>query len=336
MKASRKAWLRSLGVQFVLLCILVILSIGSLVVGSAGYSLSDILSALFGNGNSTIRDVIVRLRLPRVLIGLIVGACLSTSGALLQSVMRNPLADPGIIGVSAGAGTAATTILLIFPNAISWVPLSAFIGAILTCALIYGLAYDGGISPLRIVLAGVAINTVLGGYNSLLQLLYSDSLSGVIAFMNGSLGTTNWNDLMLLAPYGIAGLILALLGIRGANALQLGDEMALNLGFNTTRTRILLSGLAAFLSAITVAVVGMIGFIGLVVPHIARMLVGSDYRRMLPTGMLLGAAVALGGDTVGRVAITGMELPLGTVMAVLGGPFFLYMLRRNGVLKRAR
>lgn len=327
---QRCSILRTLGVQAALIVLLAILALASLAVGSAGYTIPQIVEGLFGRGSSTVSAIVIHLRLPRILIACLIGACLATSGALLQAVMRNPLADPGIIGVSSGAGTAATTILLLFPNAVSTVPLVAFLGAMLTCFFIYLLAYDGGISPLRIVLAGVAINTVLGGYNGMLQMIYSDSLSGVIAFLNGSLNAKVWSHFDIIAPYSLVGLVLSFLCIRGANALQLGDEMATNLGFKVSRTRILLSALAAFLAAATVAVVGMIGFIGLIVPHITRILVGSDYRRLLPTGMLLGAVVALAGDTIGRVAIPGIELPLGIVMAVLGGPFFLYMLRRNG------
>ncbi|MDO5738008.1 MAG: iron ABC transporter permease [Eubacteriales bacterium] len=335
MKSSRVSLLRSLGVQVILLLVLCLIALLSLTVGSAGYSLAEILDALFRDGSQTVRDILLHLRFPRIIVAMVVGACLATAGALLQAVMRNPLADPGIIGVSAGAGTAATTILLLFPNAARVVPMAAFIGAMVTCVLIYILAYDGGISPLRIVLAGVAINTVLGGYNAMLRLLYSDSLSSVMAFMNGSLAAKSWSHVKLILAYGIVGLVLSFLTVRGANALQLGDEMACNLGFNVSLTRILLSALAAYLAASTVAVVGMIGFIGLVVPHISRMFVGSDYRRLLPTSMLLGAVVALGGDTLGRVLIKGLELPLGIIMAVLGGPFFLYMLRRKGKVRRA-
>lgn len=324
-----KLLLRSLGIQFLLLIILIVLAFLSLAVGSAGYTLQEIIEGLFAKGSSTVRDIVIHLRLPRILIAVFVGACLASSGALLQAVMRNPLADPGIIGVSSGAGTAATTVLLIFPNAAAAVPLSAFVGALLTCALIYALAYDSGISPLRIVLAGVAINTVLGGYNAMLQMIYSDSLSGVIAFMNGSLNAKSWPQFRIILLYGSLGLILSFLCIRAANALQLGDEMAMNLGFDAAAARIMLSALAAFLAAATVSVVGMIGFIGLIVPHLARLMVGSDYRKLLPTGMLLGAVVALGGDTLGRVLIPGLELPLGIIMAVLGGPFFLYMLRKK-------
>lgn len=322
-----------LRVGTVLLVLLVLLAAACLVsmaVGSAGYSVPEILQALFSEEKSAIKTIVINLRLPRIILAILIGASLAAAGALLQSVMRNPLADPGTIGVSAGAGTAATTILLLFPNLTSSVPLFAFGGAALACVLIYMMAWKEGVDPTRIILSGVAINSVLGAYNSLLQLLNSDSLEGVLAFMNGSLSGRSWYQVRLLAVYASIGLVLAFLCIKSANALQLGDEMAKSLGVKVSGSRVLLSGVAAFLAASTVSVAGMIGFVGLVVPHISRLLVGSDYKAMLPTSVVLGALVLLVADTVGRTIIPGMEIPVGIVMAVCGGPFFLYLLRKKG------
>lgn len=322
-----------LRVGTVLLALLILLAAACLVsmaVGSAGYSVPEILRALFSEEKSAIKTIVINLRLPRVILAILIGASLAAAGALLQSVMRNPLADPGTIGVSAGAGTAATTILLLFPNLTSSVPLFAFGGAALACVLIYMMAWKEGVDPTRIILSGVAINSVLGAYNSLLQLLNSDSLEGVLAFMNGSLSGRSWYQVRLLAVYASIGLVLAFLCIKSANALQLGDEMAKSLGVKVSGSRVLLSGVAAFLAASTVSVAGMIGFVGLVVPHISRLLVGSDYKAMLPTSVVLGALVLLVADTVGRTIVPGMEIPVGIVMAVCGGPFFLYLLRKKG------
>ncbi len=307
-----------------------VLCLLSIAVGSAGYSILEILDAVFREEKSPIKTIVVNLRLPRVILAILIGASLAAAGALLQSVMRNPLADPGTIGVSAGAGTAATTILLLFPNLTASVPLFAFGGAALACVLIYTMAWKEGVDPTRIILSGVAINSVLGAYNSLLQLMNSDSLEGVLAFMNGSLSGRSWYQVRLLAVYAAVGLVLAFLCIKSANALQLGDEMAKSLGVKVNGSRVLLSGVAAFLAASTVSVAGMIGFVGLVVPHIARILVGSDYKAMLPTSVVLGAVVLLAADTVGRTIVPGMEIPVGIVMAVCGGPFFLYLLRKRG------
>lgn len=314
----------------ILLLIIGVLSITAIAIGSAGYSFSEVCQALFTKDKTTAQVVVLNLRLPRVILALLIGASLSAAGALLQAVMRNPLADPGTIGVSAGAGTAAITILLIFPNLTLSLPLFAFVGAALACVLIYLLAWKGGIDPVRIILSGVAINSVLGGYNSLLQLMNSDNLSGVLSFMNGSLSGMSWMHVRTMVVYAVIGLFLSVLCVKNANALQLGDEMARNLGVKVNASRICLSAVSAFLAAATVSVVGMIGFVGLVVPHISRMLVGSDYKVMLPTSILLGGAILLFADTVGRTIVPGMEIPVGIVMAVSGGPFFLYMLRKRG------
>ena len=328
-RTSQKRGFNALKVGSIWLFLLLLMAALSLVavsVGSAGYSLGEILRAVFSGEESTIKVIIFTLRLPRLLLALLIGASLSASGALLQSVMRNPLADPGTIGVSAGAGTAATTILLLFPHLTNSVPIFAFGGAALACALIYTLAWKGGVDPVRIILSGVA-------YNSLLQLLNSDSLEGVLAFMNGSLSGRSWQQVKVLAVYAGIGLVLSFACIKSANTLQLGDEMAKSLGVKVSLSRVCLSAVSAFLAAATVSVAGMIGFVGLVVPHISRILVGSDYKAMLPTSVLLGADILLVADTVGRTIVPGMEIPVGIVMAVTGGPFFLYMLRKKGSVR---
>ena len=317
-------------VLVVLLVILAVLCAVSAAVGSAGYTIVEILQRTFEEGSNPVKVIVLNLRLPRILLAVLIGASLSSSGALLQSVMRNPLADPGTIGVSAGAATAASTILLLIPGMTGSLPLFAFVGAALACFLIYSMAWKGGVDPTRIILSGVAINSVLGAYTSLLQLLNSDSLSGVLAFMNGSLSGKSWYQFKTLAVYCIIGLILSFFCIKSANALQLGDEMAKSLGVKVNASRIFLSAVSAFLAASTVAVAGMIGFVGLVVPHIARLLVGSDYKAMLPVSIVLGADILLLADTIGRTIVPGMEIPVGIVMAVCGGPFFLYMLRKKG------
>ena len=324
-KTSQKRGINALKVGSIWLFLIVAMAVLSLValsVGSAGYSIPEILRALLSGEENTVKVILYNLRLPRLLLALLIGASLSASGALLQSVMRNPLADPGTIGVSAGAGTAATTILLIFPHLTNSVPIFAFAGAALACVLIYSLAWKGGVDPVRIILSGVAINSVLGAYNSLLQMLNSDSLEGVLAFMNGSLSGRSWQQVQILAAYASVGLVLAFACIKSANTLQLGDEMAKSLGVKVSLSRVCLSAVSAFLAAATVSVAGMIGFVGLVVPHIARILVGSDYKAMLPTSVLLGAVVLLVADTIGR-----------TIMSVTGGPFFLYMLRKKGSVR---
>ncbi|WLF70116.1 iron ABC transporter permease [Clostridium septicum] len=330
MKKKSKSIIKVTSVILLLSCILCVLALISMSIGSARYSLSELINNLLSEENNPVKIIIYNLRLPRIISAILIGAALSVSGALLQAVMRNPLADPGTIGVSAGAGAAATTILLIFPHMTTAVPVFSFGGAALACGLIYLLAWRGGIDPVRIILSGVAINSVLGGYNGFLQMMYSDNLQGVLGFLNGSLAGSSWNNVRTLLIYVTIGLLLAIVCIKSANALQLGDEMAKNLGINVNVSRIVLSAISAFLAASTVSAVGMIGFVGLVVPHIARIIVGSDYKIMVPTSMLLGAVILLLADTVGRSIVPGMDIPVGTIMSMIGGPFFLYMLRKKG------
>ena len=327
--------LRTGAVWLILAAALAAMFLVALGVGSSGYSLKEILHALGQEEPATvternIRIIVTQLRLPRALLAVLVGACLSVAGALLQSVMRNPLADPGTIGVSAGAGTAAITILLLFPQLSYSVPLFAFAGAALACLLIYILAWKGGVDPVRIILSGVAVNSVLGGYNAFLQLQNSDNLQGVLGFMNGSLAGRSWQEVRVMALYAAVGLLLGSFCIKNANALQLGDEMARNLGVRVNGARIALSAVSAFLAAATVSEVGMIGFVGLVAPHIARMLLGSNYKILIPTCILTGSLMVLLADTLGRTVWPGTEIPVGIVMSVTGGPFFLYMLRKRG------
>lgn len=329
MTKKKVSALRVSSVLVVLLIILVVLVIISLRIGSVHYSVKEIFSSI-GDSDSKVQAIILNLRLPRAVLSILIGMCLASSGALLQAVMRNPLADPGIIGVSSGASVVATTILLVFPSLTASLPLFAFLGGAFACLLIYALAWNRGIDPLRIILSGVAVNSIFGGVTALLQLLNSEDLGRVLAWLNGSLSAKSWSEVKVLAFYGLIGLFLSLLCIKGANALQLGDNMARNLGLRVNTTRMILSAIAAFLAASTVAVAGIIGFVGLIVPHISRMLVGSDYKVMLPTGMLLGSCIVLFADTVGRTAFGELEIPLGIIMAVLGGPFFLYLLRRGG------
>lgn len=323
-----KKWLKSK--LIIIIGVLILSILLGICLGSVRISLDDIIKSLFSDEYTVKKAIISDIRLPRVWIAGFVGANLSASGALLQAVMRNPLADPGITGVSAGASLFAIIILLLFPSYVSLVPIAAFVGGVIACGIVYGLAWKGGgIEPIRIVLAGVAVNAILGGATGLLSLLNSDKIQGVMLWTNGSLSRVSWMDVKLLGIYSIVGIILALICIRAANVLQLGDDVAKNLGYNVNLTRILISLVAVYLAGISVAFVGIIGFVGLVVPHISRLLFGSDYKWLLPVSMLMGGAVLVIADTLARMIAAPIELPVGTMMAMLGGPFFLYLLRRG-------
>ncbi|EOD00137.1 FecCD family ABC transporter permease [Caldisalinibacter kiritimatiensis] len=314
-------------ISILMFIITVLLAIG---VGSVNIPVNELLKVLLDKGDMINKSIIVDIRLPRVLIAALVGANLAVSGALLQSVMKNPLADPGIIGVSSGASLGAIIIMLIVPQYTYLVPLFAFFGGVLATFLIFILAWKQGIKPVRIILSGVAINAMLGGATSLISVLNSDKIQGILMWINGSISGRSWNDLNMILVYSIIGLILSYFCIRPANILLLSDEKAVNLGFNVNRSRVLLSLLGAFLAGISTSVVGVIGFIGLVIPHISRLVIGSDYKYLLPLSMIGGATMLLLADTFARIIAKPIELPVGTIMAVIGGPFFLYLLRRGG------
>lgn len=323
-----KKWLKTkLVITIIILAMSIILGI---CLGSVKIGFLDIIYSFVGDEYTINKAIIHDIRLPRVLMAVLVGANLSASGALLQAVMRNPLADPGITGVSAGSSFFAIIILLLFPKYVSLVPIAAFIGGIISCSVVYSLAWKNGeIDPLRIVLSGVAVNAILGGATGLISLLHSDKIQGVMLWTNGSLSKVSLTDIHIMSIYSIIGIILSFFCIRLANVLQLGDDVAKNLGFNVNLTRIFISLIAVFLAAISVAFVGLIGFVGLVVPHITRLLFGSDYKWLLPVSMLMGGAVLVIADIMARTIASPIELPVGTMMAMLGGPFFLYLLRRG-------
>lgn len=325
MKADRKI----LVISSAFLLLLILIGLFSMV-GSVNLSLTEIIQALINQDNRMVTTIVYKMRLPRNILAALVGANLAVSGVLLQSVMKNPLADPGITGVSSGASVAAIVILLMLPAYTNFLPIFAFLGGAIACALVYIMAWKNGLKPERIVLAGVAVNTILGGFISLLSTLFSDKIQSAILWLNGSLATKTWADVELLAGYSIIGLIIALFLVRSTNVLQLGDEAAKNLGFNVNRTRLLISGVAVFLAAISTSVVGIISFVGLIVPHIARMLMGSDHKYTIPFSMVLGGIVLLIADTLARTVGGSIEIPVGVITSIVGGPFFLYLLRKRG------
>lgn len=319
----------SLIITFVLLIAFILLSIG---IGSVYISPMETIKTIFGSGETLSETIVWDLRVPRVIIAVLVGINFAVSGALLQAVMRNPLADPGLTGVSSGAAVTVLFIMLLFPSFGQYIPIAAVIGGLVAVAAVYALAWkNNGISPVRIILAGVAVNAVFGGITGLLSLLYSDRLPSALQWLNGSLSAKGMGDVSILLPYSIIGWILAFFCIRSANILSLGEKVAVNLGENTTRIRLFLSFVAVYLAAISVSIVGLLGFVGLIVPHMSRFLVGSNYRLLMPMSMLLGAVVLLAADTIGRSLFAPLDIPAGIVMAMVGGPYFLYLMRAGDV-----
>lgn len=297
----------------------------SLVSGSVDISPAQVLSEL----DETKRQILMNIRLPRTVVAMLVGVNLSLSGAILQAVMKNPLADPHIIGISSGAGLFGIFVMMIAGDAGALVTPAAFVGAMLAATLIYVLAWKDGIRPIRVILAGVAVSAFLGAGISALLIFYSDKVHGALLWMVGGLSARSWQHVELLLPYSVAGTLATFLAARHLNVLQLGDEVATGLGVRVNLVRTVLTAIAALLAASAVCVVGLLGFVGLIVPHTARLILGSDYRILLPGAAALGAAVVTISDTVARTLFAPTELPVGILMAMLGAPFFLYLLRKE-------
>lgn len=324
---SRTAWRVTILILFAFLAVLG--AFLSLTKGSSVITMSQIVDLLLNPGTDPQSQIIWNIRMPRTIVGALVGINLSLSGAILQAIMRNPLADPHIIGISSGAGLAGVVIMILFPALEYLITPVAFVGAMLAAICIYILAWKNGIKPVRIILAGVAVSAFLSAGISGLMIFYSDRVHGALMWMVGGLAARSWPHVSIILPYAIIGLVLALASASYLNILQLGDEMARGLGVNVEVTRIVMTAIAALLAASAVSVVGLLGFVGLVVPHAARLLIGSDYRFLLPAAALLGVAIVTLSDTFARVIFAPIELPVGIIMAFLGAPFFLFLLRRE-------
>ncbi|MBC1884388.1 FecCD family ABC transporter permease [Listeria seeligeri] len=295
--------------------------------GSLSISISEFIKGLFTGGNETV-DVIIDLRFPRIIIALLAGAALSVSGLLLQAVMRNPLADAGVVGISAGAKFFSFVIILFLPELYFWLPLFSFIGGALACLLVFLFSYRSDFNPLRFIIIGIAINAVFTGL--------SDALSSQVALISSqtasntaSLAMKKWSDVETLLIYVAIGLICAWVLSKWCNVLGLENKMARGFGVPVNRTRILLALIAVLLASITTAVVGVIAFVGLLVPHIARKLVGGNYQILVPFSILFGALLLLVADTLGRTLFAQMEIPASVIMLIIGGPFLIFLMRKG-------
>ena len=310
--------------------LLLVVMLAGVALGSVRVPLADIWAVLLGEHTGARRYIVWNLRLPRVLLAALVGMNLAIAGGILQSVTRNPLADPHLLGLSAGGALAAVLALRIAPGtAIGNLPPLAFAGAVAGAAIVYLLAWRGGVSPTRLILAGVAIGSLFAAFTTGLLLSSSLTVQAIMSWLAGGLYARSWPHVHILAPYWAAGTVLALLLARQLDVLALGDEPAAALGVRVQRLRAALTALAALLTGSAVAVAGLIGFVGLVVPHVARMLVGAGHRYTLPLAALLGGALLVASDLVARTIADPRELPVGIVTAAVGAPFFIYLLRRR-------
>ncbi len=296
--------------------------------GAVRLSAGEVLDGLLDSGGETTRRIVWQLRVPRVLAAAIVGAHLGVAGALLQGVTRNPLADPHILGFSSGAGFVTVVLLVLVPGSPeALAPAGAFAGSLLSAGVVYALAWHGGISPVRFALSGVAVAALFTALSAA-AISFSDLFTqAALSFLVGGMTSVDWGDVERIAPYTLVGTLAAIALAEQLNVLALGDEVARSLGMRVERVRLAAISAAAALTGAAVAVSGILAFVGLVAPHAARLLVGSDHRASLPLAGLLGASLLVLADTLARTAWAPTEIPVGIVTAVIGAPVLLLLIR---------
>lgn len=322
-------------ILFAILVVILIISIFlSISIGSVNIDLSEIFKIIFNGEKTENYNIFMNIRMVRVLFAMVSGMCLAISGLLLQIVLRNPMADSGFLGISSGASFATTFVLLIIPIKSTYVPVISFIGGISAFLIILLLSYKRDSSPSNMILIGAALNAILRGGQSFLMTMYSDRLQGVITWQNGNLSGKTWNALFSYIMY-VLPIILIIFAIKGKiNVLNLSDESSLSLGVPVKKYRMFISSLAVFLAAVSVSYVGIIGFVGLLVPHIAKTLVGNNIKKTLPFSIILGSILLLIADLFSRTIASPIEIPIGTVMSIIGGPFFIYLISKSSKGKK--
>ncbi|PKJ55810.1 FecCD family ABC transporter permease [Bacillus sp. SN10] len=303
--------------------LLLILAVLSLRLGAVPTPLSHIIEEI-----TTGKGVVLKYRAPRLLIAVLVGINMALSGSILQSITRNPLAAPDIIGISAGGGLVAVVMLLMFPSASPMIlPVAAFFGALLASILVYTLSYQkSGLKPERLALCGVAISAGLHALITFIIVKFALDSSQALVWLKGSLYARSMHHVEVLWPWTVVGAVIVFLSYKQINLLLLNEETVKGLGMRLNIVRLILIGTAVGLAASSVAVAGTIGFVGLVIPHAARLLVGSDSRVFLPVSALLGALLVVGADMVGRIIIPPIEIPAGIITALIGAPYFIYLI----------
>lgn len=296
--------------------------------GGLRVSAMQLLRGLFFEYDETVA-IILQLRFPRVIVALMGGALMSVAGVLMQSVMKNPLADPGIIGVTSGAAVGAVLAGTFFPALAEFTPVFSFAGGMVAFGLVYILAWNGQVNPVRLLLVGIAIDALFSGIANVFQAVSGGSYSSAAGIVNANISLKTWEDVRLLACYLAVAAVLCIFIAKKSNLLSLSDETVYGLGINITALRVIISMLSVLMASIFTAVIGSVSFLGLIVPHIARLLVGSDNRVLIPYSACLGGGVFLLADTVGRTIAYPYEINSSIIMAIIGGPMFIFLLRRR-------
>lgn len=301
----------------------------SISLGSVKFSFDEIVEGLFGSEKTPAKLLIWNVRLPRTLGAAMVGICLSLAGCILQGVMRNDMASPSTIGVTGGASFVAYLTFVFSPSLSHYFPVAAIIGAFVTTMVIYIISYNEGVSPVMMILSGLAVSAMFGAFNDIIKSFFSDNLHNVVGFLVGSFNGVSWKHLSLIVGYAMLGVLACFFLPAKLNILMLGDEMSNSLGLNTERFRFILIVISSLLSGAAIATAGLINFVGLIVPHIAKLLVGSDYKYLMPASVGLGTLLVVTADLLGRTILPIGEISASVLISFLGAPFFLYLLRRK-------
>lgn len=311
-----------------LTCIVTALSLLSLSVGGVSVPLKEVLASLTGRNMEASNLIIMQFRLPRIAAAILIGAALAVAGALLQGVIRNPLASPDLLGVTGGASVAVVAFMTFVTGySIHWVPFIAIGGALVATAINYVFAWKKGVSPFRLVLIGIGISTAMGALTTFLLISGPAYLAAqVLNWMTGSIYGTNWSYIEVLWPWVALFIPLSLLMAKELNVQSLGEDVARGLGSRLQLSRIILLFYSVALAGAAVGVAGTISFIGLMAPHIARMLVGNSYKLIIPVSALIGAIILLLADLAGRMLFQPLDVPAGVFTAGIGAPFFMYLL----------
>jgi iron complex transport system permease protein len=333
-----RSWVKLKWTMWVLLALLLLACLLSLNVGVVAISPTEVFQTLTGNGTEQQALVLFEIRLPAIVLALLVGAAMAISGAILQSITRNELADPGILGINTGAGLAVVIYVAFFQTATGGLsesgsfilPFFAFFGALLTAVLITVISWKRGFHSIRLILVGIGINAGLSAILIALQLRLSpQDFMEAMVWLSGDLWATQWQYVWALLPWVVLLIPYTLHKAHTLNVLNLGSQVATGLGIRSNRERLILIVLAVAMSGLGVAAGGGIAFLGLIAPHIARRIVGPRHQAVLPTAALLGSLILLLADTIGKNLLSPTELPAGMVVSMVSAPYFIYLLMKT-------
>lgn len=334
-KKQMRNYIKGAVAMLVMVILLILIFFVSINLGSIKIGFWQMIKGLFFEYDSDVATV-YDLRFPRILIAIMAGAALAVSGTLLQAVLKNNLADPGIIGVSSGAQFTAVLIAAVLPGLYTHVTIFSLLGGLLAFGIVYGLSVANNYSSLKIILVGIAVEAMFTGLSEAVNSFGGGTVSTVASIVDGTITMKTWDDVKILAILVIPGLILSVFCIHWCDLMALEEKTVRGLGMNVKAMQIIVSFIAVLLASASTAVCGVVGFLGLLVPHIGRLIVGNGHKSLIPFSMLLGAFIYLLADTIGRTIAYPYEVSAAVLMNIIGGPVFIILLQRSGMIHGSR